>query len=208
MTPPKRTSTIVAFVSAGVLALTGCGGGDTSATTPRTPIDVATDTSSTDPKPTSGRTETREDGSVITYGKIGGPGVRDGRFTFRVTKVAESNTPLQPQFSEPLTPQPGAKWVIVSVTARNDGTTPEEVFCGSSGAQLVDTNNRNYSPSDGQAVYNADWCSNVQPGLRFSADLLFEVPVAAEPFAVALWDHNDPGDPRGRQSWVRFTQDG
>ncbi len=49
-------------------------------------------------------------------------------------------------------------------------------------------------------------CDNLQPGLHRDYKVLYEVPVDATITHIAIWDSDDPDDPSGNESVIRFAR--
>jgi hypothetical protein len=80
----------------------------------------------------------------------------------------------------------GEKWIL-TVEAKNTGSEPEEPFCGSAGATVVDADDNNYS---GEAVLgggSANCGSALQPGQTATYKGEFQIPSNAVPVIVALY---------------------
>jgi hypothetical protein len=80
----------------------------------------------------------------------------------------------------------GEKWIL-SVEAKNTGSEPEEPFCGSAGATVIDADGNNYS---GEAVLSgssANCGSALQPGQTATYKGEFQIPSNAVPVIVALY---------------------
>ncbi len=80
-----------------------------------------------------------------------------------------------------------ARWVA-TITAKNNGANPAELFCGDSGAELVDSLGRTY---DGKSVLFREGSANcgdaLQPGLTIDDyKMEFSLPADGEPALLEL----------------------
>lgn len=200
----KKTSTLVALIASGAL-IAGCGGGDTTTVTVSDsgttvdPIDQAPDQ-----RP---ETETTEDNEVITNAKVGGPSKTDGNLSIRVDKleVIPRAIPAHEHWtSKTIEPTEGAKLVVATVTAKNDGKQSVHPFCGRQGNSLSDTDERIFESDDRSiGLPGNTLCEDIQPGFKSTMKILYQVPMDAKVVRVTLWDADDPEDPRG-DSRIRF----
>lgn len=82
--------------------------------------------------------------------------------------------------------QSGEKWIL-TIEAKNEGSEPEEPFCGSAGGVLIDAEDNIYT---GEAVLggSSDNCGEeLQPGLTGTFRSEFKLPADAVPVGVALY---------------------
>jgi hypothetical protein len=80
-----------------------------------------------------------------------------------------------------------SRWVA-TITVKNNGSSPAELFCGDSGAELIDSLGRSY---DGKSVIFREGSANcgdaVQPGLTIDDyKMEFSLPADAEPAVLEL----------------------
>jgi hypothetical protein len=118
----------------------------------------------------------------------------DDGLSFKVTRIeAVDSIPIP--YSAAATARSGRQLVRVDLTYRNESRKPHDYLCqvtaGGSGAQLVDTSDRVYTPHDSvfEIKGNAEACGRgVQPGLTDHAVIPFELPENASVAGVRLWD--------------------
>lgn len=183
------------------LMVAGCGGGETETVTVTSPSIDAGPSSDEGATTSTSRSEGAVDVAINAVG-------RDGGLQYRVSKVIQTTGQLPvSEFSDPLKPAKGAKFVVVDVTVKNVGAGPTMPFCGGTGTILIDAADRNFQ-TDGMnmislAKNSGVLCDNLNPGFRSSMQLLFEVPSDASPTAVALWDTDEDDDFNGQNSWIR-----
>lgn len=187
-----------------VVAVAGCGSGETTTVTVAGPAGDITGAPAAAPEPV----ETVSDGRVYRDVKVGQPG-RDGGITFVVRGMRPVGSVPRGEFSDgPLRPVAGAKLFVADVEYRNDGKEGVLPFCGSSSAVLVDEADRNFTPVDSMTEFvgNDELCDQVQPGFRGRVTLAFEVPRAARVATLVLWDDREPGDDFDARSVVRVSR--
>jgi hypothetical protein len=82
--------------------------------------------------------------------------------------------------------QQGEKWIL-TVEAKNVGSEPEEPFCGSAGATVVDADNNNYTGEADLGGGSANCGNALQPGQTLTYKGEFQIPANAVPVVVALY---------------------
>nr|WP_238345688.1 DUF4352 domain-containing protein [Actinopolymorpha cephalotaxi] len=116
---------------------------------------------------------------------IGDP-VRDGDFTFTVTKVTDGPARIGDEY---LNTKPQGKFVFVHVTVENHGKEAGTFF--GDNQYLVDTQGRKASADSEAAVYLKDAQSlleEINPGNKLSGVVIFDVPKDATPASLELHD--------------------
>jgi hypothetical protein len=105
----------------------------------------------------------------------------------------------------------GTHFIRVDVTFRNDSDKPVdygcEVFAGESGARLVTSAGRTYTPMTAgfEVSGNGGACSDgIQPGLRGHLTIPFQVPSSVDSGAVLLWNP-DADDPDNGGTFISVT---
>jgi hypothetical protein len=105
-----------------------------------------------------------------------------------------------------ITPAEGAQLVQAEVTWENDTSAPIDPFCGGGSATLLDTEDRNFDPTDDTIdIAGNETCGEaVQPGFKQDITLAFQLPDEAEIGGLALWNASDDVD-IGGGTFVLFT---
>ena len=91
---------------------------------------------------------------------------------------------------------------VLTITAKNAGSEPKDLFCGSDGAALTDAEGRRF---DGDSVLGntANCGDDLAPGLTATYKMKFKVPSGAKPAFVTLWDSSDfDGEEAGSADWA------
>lgn len=111
--------------------------------------------------------------------------VKDGKFSFKVTKLAKANrvgTDLLHKDAQ------GVFW-LVSVTVKNIGDEPQ-TFIGDS-QKLFDAKGREYSASTEAAIYlgsSKSLYEEINPGNTVKGVVLFDLPMSVKPAKLELHD--------------------
>lgn len=155
--------------------------------------------------------ESRTPGPVIVDGVVGGPAQRDGQLDIAATKleVSTKRQPSQEWASETnIVPSSGAKFVIASLRIENSGTQSVMPLCIGRSTLAIDASDRNFDQDarTDDLAGNEAVCDKLQPGLRRAYKVLYEVPVDATITHIAIWDSDDPADPFGNESVIRFAR--
>jgi hypothetical protein len=82
--------------------------------------------------------------------------------------------------------QEGEKWIL-TVEAKNTGSEPEEPFCGSAGATVIDAEDNNYTGEAVLATGTANCGAALQPGQTATYKGEFAIPANAIPVVIALY---------------------
>ncbi|MDP9849735.1 DUF4352 domain-containing protein [Streptosporangium lutulentum] len=113
--------------------------------------------------------------------------VKDGKFSFKVTKV---ETGVARVGGEYLGSDAQGQYILVHVTVKNIGDEAQ-MFSGSS-QKLIDSRNRQYDTDSGAAALGLEdsnaFLNNINPGNTVNGILLFDVPKAFKIKAVELHD--------------------
>lgn len=105
---------------------------------------------------------------------------------------------LKPTAFEKVSTSGGAATFHVTLTAKNQGSSPKDPFCGGDGASLTDSEGRSF---DGDSVLSdttANCGDSLAPGLAATYKMKFRVPNEAKPAYVTLWD-SDTGSFAGAE---------
>jgi hypothetical protein len=152
----------------------------------------------------SGDAEEATDHSGTTEVELGAVAT-DGDVNFRVLNVQRIDA--YTTYSGPHHPAKGAAFFQVRTQLANDGKEAADPFCGSNGIRLVDSDDREFKPSDDSITIDGnETCSDgVRPGFRNVETLVFELPIGAKPAAVELWSKDDGDDYFGDVTRVRVN---
>jgi hypothetical protein len=94
---------------------------------------------------------------------------------------------MEPTLEEVSSSEGEARWVA-TITVKNNGSGPAELFCGDSGAALIDSSSRTYG-AGAVVVYegSANCGDAIQPGLTIdNFKMEFKLPSDAEPALLEL----------------------
>jgi len=111
--------------------------------------------------------------------------VKDGKFTFKITKVTERTGRIG---TELFGKKPQGKFVLVYVTVTNHGDEAQ-TFDGSS--QKLLAGDKEYSADDEAALYlksSGSSFEEINPGNSVRGVLVFDVPKSVQPTAIELHD--------------------
>lgn len=153
-------------IAAAVLTLAGC---------------VAPESTSVEP-PTVGETKAKKSGPK-TAG-IGQP-VKDGKFTFTVTKVQNGPRRIGDQYAGK---NAQGKFIFVRVTVHNHGAEAQTFF---GDAQKLLAGGKEYSADSEASIYLKDAESlleEINPGNTVKGTIVYDVPKSVMPTAIELHD--------------------
>ncbi|GAA3111521.1 DUF4352 domain-containing protein [Streptosporangium carneum] len=156
-------------------------GGGTSTGSGGTTTAQATDTSDQADKPV-------ETDKPVEAEKPGiGDTVKDGKFSFKVTKV---ETGVKRVGGEYVGSDAQGQYVLVHITVKNIGD--EAQLFSDSSQKLIDVKNREYDTDSGAAALNLKnsnaFLNTINPGNTVRGILLFDVPTSFKSKAVELHD--------------------
>lgn len=143
------------------------------------------------------------DGGNVTTVRRGAYGT-DGSLAFKVVGVRP--IPSFSTYSGTSRPKPGGRFYEARVVLRNDGKEKADPFCGGTGANLLDGDDRQFTQVTNAISLrgNATCMSGVAPGFSNVERLIFELPANATPSSLVLWDKEDGKDFFGNESSLRF----
>lgn len=140
-----------------------------------------------DDAPAVSTTQHGQDPSDATTSQPGiGDAVRDGKFEFTVTKVAE---PVSELGDEYLSTTAQGEFLVVHLTIENIGNEAQSFF--GDNQKLVDTQGRTFSADTTAAIYVDDASSmyaEVNPGNTMKGVVVFDVPTGTVPASLELHD--------------------
>lgn len=115
-----------------------------------------------------------------------GDSVKSGDLTFVVSEVREGGTSVG---SDYLTEEAQGRFVIVTLSIKNDGDAAETFF--DSNVTINDADGRSFEPNSMAAIYAGDsgkdiWLEQINPGNTVKGDLYFDMPEGADPVSVTL----------------------
>ncbi|MFD7846595.1 DUF4352 domain-containing protein [Nocardia sp. NPDC059764] len=114
-----------------------------------------------------------------------GTTVRDGKFSFAVTRVDPPITTVGT--SEILKRDAQGEFVLVYVDITNVGNQKQSFF--GDNQKLIDEHGKEFSNDSGAALnVNKDLLSEINPGNKLSAVLVFDVPKGTVPAAIEFHD--------------------
>lgn len=114
-----------------------------------------------------------------------GSTVKDGKFTFKVTKIANGPKRIGNEFAGT---RPQGKFVYVHVTVKNHG---DEAQYFSGDAQKLLAGDKEYSADSEAAVYLGDSQSlfeEINPGNAVKGIIVYDIPKTVKPTGVELHD--------------------
>ncbi|GAA0951126.1 DUF4352 domain-containing protein [Actinocorallia libanotica] len=119
--------------------------------------------------------------------KVAGIGarVKDGKFTFKVTKAGNGPATLGDSF---LSHSPQGRFYLVYVTVKNHGNKPQ-YFLGD--AQKLLAGEKEFSADGEAAIYLKDSKSlfeEINPGNTVKGVIVYDIPKKAKPTAIELHD--------------------
>jgi hypothetical protein len=116
-----------------------------------------------------------------------GDTVKDGKFSFKITKVDKGLTQVGKSFT---ISKAQGQYVLVYVTVKNIGDEAQ-LFDGSA-QKLIDSKDRQYDTDSGAAALGLEdsnaFLNNINPGNSVSGILLFDVPKDFRIKAIELHD--------------------
>ncbi len=151
--------------------------------------------------------EDTEDLNLPTETVTVGETAEDDGVIFEVTSLEVVESIVLDEFiGGSITPTEGAQLVQADVTWQNDTSTSIDPFCGGGSAALIDTDDRNFDPTDDTVdIAGNETCGEeVQPGFKQDLKLAFQLPDDAEMGGLALWNSSDDLD-IGGETFVLFT---
>lgn len=93
---------------------------------------------------------------------------------------------MRPSLERGATSEDETTW-LATIEVKNNGSSPAEIFCGSSGATLIDSTNRTYEGESVLAEDTANCGSSLQPGLTADNYVLeFTLPSDAKPAVIEI----------------------
>ena len=122
------------------------------------------------------------------YDKLPGIGtkVRDGKFEFVVTKVADGGTQIGgSDFGE----KAQGAFTLVHVTVTNIGDEPQMML--DSNQKVTDTKGRQFAPSSSAGLYIKDndiWVKEINPGNTLKGVIVYDMPKGSKPARLELHD--------------------
>jgi hypothetical protein len=208
----RRLPLLLALACAAA-ALGACGSGEQQTVTlVRTETVTRTETVEAAPEQTPAETDTTEStesgeasgSSGRLEREFGGTGI-DGNIAFTVKGWNKASSVAQ-EYEAAEQAGPGATFWLVDVAYTNKGKTSVSPFCGSSGAVLIDEEDRNFDHDSSVGISMADnpLCDDLQPGFRENVTLVFKTPSTAKPNSIAVWDDSETDD-FSRESYVVFA---
>lgn len=118
-----------------------------------------------------------------------GSAVRDGKFEFQVTTVANAKTVSDPTNNPYMTANAQGEFIVVTMRVKNIGDKPQSYF--GDNQKMIDAQGREYGASSEAGMYmntGVAVMGEINPGNSIAVKVAFDVPPGTAPAAMQLHD--------------------